>query len=114
MRNESVVRKNIERRGLATFGAATLACAILAAGASLHLWVRTRVTERGYQLARLSSDSRDLTREHQALQIKAAELKSPQRIEQLARAHLGMGPPAIDRLLVMPQARSAQLLASIP
>src|SRR5205807_648762 len=83
--NESFVRRNIERRGLANFAAATLACAILAAAALLHLWVRTRVTERGYQLARLSSDSRDLTREHQALQIKAAELKSPQRIERLAR-----------------------------
>ncbi len=97
----SFVRRAIDRRGLATFAAATLACALIAAAALLHAWVRTRVTERGYRLSRLSAEYRDLTREHEALQIRAAELKSPQRIEDLARARLGMGPPALDRVVVI-------------
>jgi len=101
MKNDSFVRKAIDRRGLATFTAATLACVLVAAAALFHLWIRTRVTERGYQLSRLSSTYRELIREHESLQLKAAELKSPQRIEELAREKLGMGPPAVDRVVVL-------------
>ncbi len=107
------VRSAIDRRGLATFVAATLACTLVAAAALFHLWIRTRVTERGYQISRLSSEYRDLARERESLQIKAAELKSPQRIEELAREKLGMGPPAVDRVVVlMGGAMRASLVAS--
>ena len=114
MKNDSFVRQSIDRRGMATFAAATLACVLVAAAALFHLWIRTRVTERGYQLSRLSSEYRDLTREHESLQLKAAELKSPQRIEQLAREKLGMGPPAMDRVVVLVGgAVRASLVASV-
>ena len=101
MRNDTRVRSAIDRRGLATFVAATLACTLVAAAALFHLWIRTCVTERGYQISRLSSEYRDLARERESLQIKAAELKSPQRIEELAREKLGMGPPEVDRVVVL-------------
>jgi len=42
-----------------------------------------------------------LTREHESLQLKAAELRSPQRIEDLARTRLGMSAPSIDRVVVL-------------
>jgi cell division protein FtsL len=114
MKNESFVRRAIDRRGLANFAAATLACVLVAAAALFHLWIRTRVTERGYQLSRLSSEYRDLTREHESLQVQAAELKSPQRIEELAREKLGMGPPAMDRVVVLAGgAVRASLIASV-
>ena len=114
MKNESFVRKAIDRRGMATFAAATVACVLVAAAALFHLWIRTRVTERGYQLSRLSSEYRDLTREHESLQLRAAELKSPQRIEQLAREKLGMGPPTMDRVVVLVGgAVRASLVASV-
>jgi cell division protein FtsL len=107
------LRSAVDRRGLATFGAATLACTLVAAAALFHLWIRTRVTERGYQISRLSSEYRDLARERESLQIKAAELKSPQRIEERAREKLGMGPPAVDRVVVlMGGAMRASLVAS--
>lgn len=97
----SVIRRAIDRRGLITFLAASLACAILAVAALAHAWLRTRVTERGYALSRLSAEYRDLTRDHQLLQIRSAELKSPQRIEDLARSRLGMGPPPAERVIVL-------------
>lgn len=97
----SAIRRNIDKRGLRNFAATALACMLVAAAMLLHAWVRTRVTEQGYKLSRLSADYRDLTREHEALQIKAAEMKSPQRIEELARTRLSMGPPAIDRVIVL-------------
>jgi cell division protein FtsL len=99
--SSSAVRRNVERRGLRNFAAGTLSCAMLALAMLLHAWVRTGVTERGYELSRLSTDYRQLVREHEALQIRAAELKSPQRIEELARARLHMGPPPVDRVVVL-------------
>jgi cell division protein FtsL len=97
----SAVRRAIDRRGLMNFASSTLACALVALAMLLHAWVRTRVTERGYQLSRLSAEYRELTREHETLQIKAAELRSPQRLEELARTRLGMGPPPVDRVVVL-------------
>ena len=96
-----ILRRAIDRRGLATFVAGTLACALIALSALFHAWVRTRVTEEGYRLSRLSAEHRELSREHERLQFHAAQLKSPQRIEELARARLGMGPPTVDRVVVL-------------
>ena len=97
----SPVRRDLDRRGFATYAAATLSCAVLASALLFHAWVRTRVTEEGYHLSRLSLEHRELTREHESLQIRAAELRSPQRIEELARSRLSMGPPSMDRMVVL-------------
>jgi cell division protein FtsL len=97
----STVRRAVDKRGLLDFGAATTACALLAVAALGHAYLRTRVTEEGYRLSRLSAESHDLAREHEALQISAAELKSPQRIEELARTKLGMSAPSVDRVVVL-------------
>ena len=110
----SAIRRNLDRRGLYTFAAATLSCALLAGAALSHAWVRTRVTEQGYALSRLSAEYRELSREHEALRLKAAELKSPQRIEELARTKLAMGPPSLDRVVVLVggQMRSSMMTAA--
>ncbi len=97
----SAIRRNIDRRGLTNFAATVAGCALVASAMLLHAWVRTRVTEEGYQLSRSSAEYRELMREHESLQIRAAELKSPQRIEELARTRLSMGPPAMDRVVVL-------------
>src|SRR5690348_9698277 len=95
------VRRSADRRGLNNFFATALSCALIASAMLLHAWVRTRVTEQGYALSRLSAEYRELTREHESLQLKAAELRSPQRIEDLARTRLGMSAPSIDRVVVL-------------
>jgi cell division protein FtsL len=100
-RPRGAVRRNVERRGWRTFAACTLSCAMVGLAMLLHAWVRTAVTERGYELSRLSAEYRDLVRENEGLRIRAAELKSPQRIEELARARLHMGPPSVDRVVVL-------------
>ncbi|HEY2028338.1 MAG TPA: cell division protein FtsL [Myxococcales bacterium] len=99
--SQSTIRRAVDRRGLLDFATATLACSFIALAALGHAYLRTRVTEEGYRLSRLSAESRELAREHEALQIRAAELKSPQRIEELARTKLGMAPPPLDRVVVL-------------
>jgi cell division protein FtsL len=95
------VRRKIERSALRNFAACVACCACLSVAMLLHAWVRTCVTERGYELSRLSAEWRDLSREHERLQLQAAELKRPQRIEELARSRLNMGPPPLDRVVVL-------------
>jgi len=97
----AVPRRPARRRGLLQFGAATLACVLLAGGALLQIWVRTRVTEQGYRLSRLSAERQQLVRDHERLQLAAARLGSAQRIEELARTRLGMGPAPADRIIVL-------------
>ena len=83
----SPARRASARCGMRQFRAATLACALLAAAALLQIWVRTRVTEQGYRLSRLSVERQHLVRDHERL--------------QLAAARLGMGPPPADRIIVL-------------
>ncbi|HKB78069.1 MAG TPA: cell division protein FtsL [Myxococcales bacterium] len=97
----SPARRASARCGMLHFRAATLACALLAAAALLQIWVRTRVTEQGYRLSRLSAQRQQLVRDHERLQLAAARLGSAQRIEDLARARLGMGPAPADRVIVL-------------
>jgi cell division protein FtsL len=95
------VRRSLEKRGSRQLVCALVACVLLTAGALLQIWVRTRVTEQGYRLSRLSGERQQLLRDHERLQLAAARLGSAQRIEDLARLRLGMGPPPPDRIIVL-------------
>jgi len=101
--------------GLRQVAAGIAACALLAAAALLQIWVRTRVTEQGYRLSRLAAERQQLVRDHERLQLAAAKLGGAQRIEELARSRLGMGPPGPDRIIVLVHGAlrpSAQAIAS--
>ena len=97
----SSVRGVAQTRSLRQLAAALIACALVGSGALLQIWVRTRVTEQGYRLSRLSAERQQLQRDHERLQLAAARLGSAQRIEDLARVRLGMGPPPPDRVIVL-------------
>jgi cell division protein FtsL len=95
------IHRAVEKRGMRNLVWAIVACGLLTAGALLQIWVRTRVTEEGYRLSRLSGERLELLRDHERLQLAAARLGSAQRIEELARFRLGMGPPPPDRVIVL-------------
>jgi len=95
------IRHAVEKHGRRQLVCALVACVLLTAGALLQIWMRTRVTEQGYLLSRLSGERQQLLRDHERLQLAAARLGSAQRIEDLARARLGMGPPPPDRIIVL-------------
>ena len=66
---------------------------LFAAVGVLHVSSRVMVVDAGYRLSKLEAQQRQLSLENQKLQIELATLKSPARLEQLAREQLGMRPP---------------------
>jgi cell division protein FtsL len=99
----SVIRKAIDRRGLRHLLAGTLSCALVASAALTHVWLRTKVTERGYLLSKLSAEHQRLLRERERLTLRTGQLSSPARLEELAKSKLSMGPPPAERTVVLVQ-----------
>ena len=106
--------RSFEKRALRQFAAATLSCALIASAALFHIHVRTRVTEEGYRLSRLSAEHQKLARERERLELQVAQLESPRRLSELSQARLKMGPPPDDRVVVVADSATpkAPLLAA--
>ena len=96
----STIRRAVDRRGLAIFGAATAAALLLGGVMLFAIWARTRVTSAGYELARTAREGRDLLSARDSLRVTVAQLRSPQRLAQVAKK-LGMGPAPADRTVVI-------------
>lgn len=72
---------------------AALAVALFAVVGIVHVASRAMVVSQGYELSRLDQRFGDATREHDALKLELATLKSPSKLEAAARTRLGMAPP---------------------
>ncbi|HEX2385470.1 MAG TPA: cell division protein FtsL, partial [Candidatus Binatia bacterium] len=64
--------------------------ASLVAVALLHVWLRLQVVHMGYVLATATKLQRQLEQENRELKVELATVTSPQRLEAMARARLGM------------------------
>ncbi|NVJ06049.1 cell division protein FtsL [Myxococcus sp. AM001] len=67
--------------------------ALFAAVGILHVSSRVLVVDMGYRLSREEAESRVLTRENDRLKLELATLKSPGRLERVAREQLNMAMP---------------------
>lgn len=88
---------------------------LFAAAGVVHVTSRVMVVDTGYKLSRLEGEQRTLARENAKLRLELATLKSPARLEELARAKLGMAPPPPGSVLTPSRtvaARTAQGRAS--
>lgn len=78
---------------------AALAVLLVAAAGVLHVSSRALVVRMGYELSQLDQRGTDLERENAQLKLELATLKSPSRLEGLARTRLGLvSPPAASVL----------------
>src|SRR5262249_32378605 len=68
--------------GIASAGSAALA----------HVWVRTQLVELGYALASEKQAAEELAQANQRLRIEVEWLKSPARVEAIAKRELQMEP----------------------
>jgi cell division protein FtsL len=81
----------------------TIVCLAMVAGALLfYLWVRSQIISIGYESQKLSVLEESLRRTQKNLDLDEETLKSPGRIDMIARNQLGMIPLSPAQL-ILPQ-----------
>lgn len=70
--------------------------------ALLHVWLRLQVFHLGYILSTGSKLQHQLEQENRELKLELATLTSPDRLENLARARLGLTDPEKDQVIILP------------
>ena len=67
----------------------------------LFVWTRIRVVQQGYELSRLNKETNELMGKKSRLESDIATLKSPQRLESIARDYFGMRLPKGDEIVLI-------------
>lgn len=88
--------------------------ALFAAVGIVHVASRVLVMDAGYRLHALESDSRALTRENDRLKLELATLRSPSKLERIARERLGMSAPPATAVITVEAPRSLRLARAHP
>jgi cell division protein FtsL len=77
----------------------TLAVAATVSAFVLHLALRGRSMQLGYDLGRARQEQSRLREVERVMQLEAASNKTPERVEIVARTLLAMEPPSPDRII---------------
>lgn len=70
--------------------------------ALLHVWLRLQVVHLGYILSTTSKLQNQLEQENRELKVELATLTSPDRLEAMARARLGLVEPEKGQVVILP------------
>ena len=74
---------------------------ILMCVALVFVWSRIEVVNLEYEISSYQGRVRDLQQESKRLQLEAASLSSPSRIENMARTRLGLRMPAPEQVITV-------------
>lgn len=74
---------------------------VLMAASLIFVWSHVRLTELKYQIAKEISIKESLLEENGKLKVEIATLKSPQRIEKVARDKFGMSYPEREQVIFL-------------
>jgi cell division protein FtsL len=85
----------------------TLAIAATVSAFVVHLALRGRTVQLGYELGHARQEQARLREVKRVLEVESASYKTPERVEIIARTLLGMEPPSPDRIVPLPQAPTA-------
>jgi len=66
-----------------------------------HVWSRVKVIDMNLQIAGLTKEIREQEQERNRLNLEVASLKTPARIEALAKGELGMALPTEQQVVVV-------------
>ncbi len=95
----------------------TLVAAAGVAAFSVHLALRGRAFELGYELGQSHSTLATLRESKRVLELELTSYKTPERVSLVARSLLGMHPPPPDRMLSagpMPQTEQNPAKVALP
>jgi cell division protein FtsL len=80
----------------------TLAVAATVSAFVVHLALRGRTVQLGYELGRARQEQAHLREVRRVLELESASYKTPERVEIVARTLLGMEPPPPERIIALP------------
>ncbi len=84
----------------------TLATAAAVSAFVVHLALRSKTVQLGYELGRARQEESRLREIKRVLEVEAASYKTPERVEIVARTLLGMESPPAERMIPMAVAPS--------
>jgi cell division protein FtsL len=64
-----------------------------------YTWCRVQCTQIGYEISRFEVVQKDLVARQEGLKIELARLKSPERIEKIAREQLDLVRPKPEQII---------------
>ncbi|MGA7123196.1 MAG: cell division protein FtsL [Polyangiaceae bacterium] len=79
----------------------TLATAATVSAFVVHLALRSKTMQLGYELGRARQEESRLREIKRVLEVEAASYKTPERVELVARTLLGMDSPSPERTVSM-------------
>jgi len=82
----------------------TIAIAATVAAFVVHLALRGRTVQLGYELGHSRQDQARLREVKRVLEVESASYKTPERVEIIARTLLGMETPPPERIVPLAQA----------
>lgn len=68
----------------------------------LYTWCRVQCTRIGYEIPKETEHYRSLLTLQNNLKIELASLKSPERIEKIAKQQLGLTIPTPEQMVIIP------------
>jgi cell division protein FtsL len=80
----------------------TLAIAATASAFVVHLALRGKTVQLGYELGHARQEQARLREVKRVLEVESASYKTPERVEIVGRTLLGMEPPTPDRIVPLP------------
>jgi cell division protein FtsL len=95
------VRPQEDRSGRIGYSSWIFIASILMVMALIYVWSHIHMTELEYQIARELSSTEQIKEEQTKLKVELATLKSPQKIETIAREKLGMIYPERTQVIVL-------------
>ena len=91
---------NRKKEGLKLFRLIVIALMFMAI-TLVYVWFRISITKIDYQIAEEIHCRDGLLEENRKLKVEVATLKSPRRIESIARTKLGMRYPERDQVIFL-------------
>ncbi|MFQ5457236.1 MAG: cell division protein FtsL [Myxococcota bacterium] len=71
-------------------GAFMIVAAVMLSCALFYVWTRHQVTTWGYKISEAADLQDELKQANRELRLEAASLRSPRRVEKIARKELGL------------------------
>lgn len=93
------IRREIDTRNLLDLLLISLSIGMVAGVFLFHSWVHAQMVETGYAAQNLQARERALIGDQEKLTLEEQTLLSPDRIDAIAQADLGMRPPHPNQLL---------------